>query len=287
MLGIAAYVAWGVLPFYFHLLKAAPAGQVVAHRVLWSLLLLGMILLTLRRHKSIAQGLTSRTLLTLAGSATLIALNWLVYVWAVQNGQVLAASLGYFVNPLVNVALGVLVLGERLRRAQTFAIAVAAAGVAVLALGGGGGSLLISLTLAVTFGLYGLLRKIVAIDALGGLSVETLILAPFAGALLWHASASGHAAFGRSGSIDLLLALSGVVTAVPMLMFAAAARRMPYATLGQLQYIGPSLQFMEAVLFGERVRWIHVATFSLIWLGCAIYAWDTVRAARARATELS
>lgn len=238
LLGIGAYVLWGILPFYFHLLADVPAEQVVAHRVLWSLLLLGLVVVALRRSKPMAGALTRRIFVTLTGSAMLIASNWLVYVWAVQHGHVLAASLGYFINPLVNVALGVLVLGERLRRAQGLAILVTVAGVAVLAVGGGGGSLLISLTLAATFGLYGLLRKVVAIDALGGLSVETLILAPLAFGVLWHAGASGQAAFGRSNGTDLLLILSGAVTAVPMLMFAAAARRMPYSTPGQLQYIG-------------------------------------------------
>ena len=280
LLGIGAYLLWGVLPFYFHLLKGVPAGQVVAHRVLWSLLLLGALLAVLRRGGTLRAAISRRTLLLLAGGAALISLNWLMYIWAVQHDHVLAASLGYFINPLVNVALGVAVLGERLRRLQGAAIAIAATGVLILAVGGGGGSLLISLVLAVTFGLYGLLRKIVAIDALGGLSVETLMLAPVAAAILASAAASGTDAFGRSPTTDLLLAMSGAITAVPLLMFAGAARRMPYATLGQLQYIGPTLQFVEAVAFGEQVRAVHVVTFSLIWTGCALYAWDTLRATR-------
>jgi chloramphenicol-sensitive protein RarD len=160
------------------------------------------------------------------------------------------------------------------------AIAIAAAGVLVLAISGGG-ALWISLALAISFGLYGLLRKVAAIDALGGLTIETLLLAPFSLALLVHADQAGTGAFGQTTYLDLLLILAGAVTAAPLLMFAAAARRMPLATLGLLQYIAPSLQFAEAVLlFGEPVRTVHIATFALIWTGCALYAFDSIRASR-------
>jgi len=280
-LGAGAYALWGVLPLYIHLLRGVPALQVLAHRVVWSLLLLLVLIVALRRVGGIVRAARGRTLLLLVGSAALIAVNWLVYIWAVQHQHVLEASLGYFINPLVNVALGVAVLGERLRRLQGIAIGIAAAGVAILALSGGG-ALWISLLLALSFGLYGLLRKVAAIDALGGLTVETLLLAPFSLALLLHAAQTGEGALGRSAELDLLLVLAGVVTAAPLLMFAAAARRMPLATLGLLQYIAPSLQFAQAVLFfGEPVRPVHVATFVLIWAGCALYALDSLRAARA------
>lgn len=284
--GVGSYTLWGVLPLYIHLLKGVPALQVLAHRVLWSLVLLVAIVLLFRRARGIIAAARGRTLLLLVGSALLIAINWIVYIWAVQNEHVLEASLGYFINPLVNVALGFAFLGERLRRLQGVAIAIAAAGVLVLALSGGG-ALWISLLLALSFGLYGLLRKVAAIDALGGLTVETLLLAPFSLALLLHAGQSGTGAFGQTLHLDLLLILAGVVTAAPLLMFAAAARRMPLATLGLLQYIAPSLQFAEAVLlFGEPVRTVHIATFALIWSGCALYAFDTIRAARASAPPL-
>lgn len=283
VLGVGAYTLWGVLPLYIHLLKGVPALQVLAHRVLWSLLLLAVIILIFRRARPIFAAARGRTLLLLVGSALLIAVNWIVYIWAVQNDHVLEASLGYFINPLINVALGFAFLGERLRRIQGVAIAIAAAGVAVLAINGGG-ALWISLALAISFGLYGLLRKVAAIDALGGLTVETLLLAPFCLALLVHAGQSGTNAFGQSTHLDLLLVLAGAVTAAPLLMFAAAARRMPLATLGLLQYIAPSLQFAEAVLlFGEPVRTVHIVTFALIWTGCALYAFDSIRASRAPA----
>ncbi|MDT8760790.1 EamA family transporter RarD [Sphingomonas psychrotolerans] len=286
LFGVGAYTLWGVLPLYLHLLRAVPALQVLAHRVLWSLALLAVLIAILGRVRGIVAAARGRTLLLLVGSALMIAINWIVYIWAVQNGHVLEASLGYFINPLVNVALGFAFLGERLRRLQMAAISIAAIGVIVLAVSGGG-ALWLSLLLAMSFGLYGLLRKVAAIDALGGLTVETLLLAPFSIALLVHAGQSGTGAFGQSGHLDLLLALAGVVTTAPLLLFAAAARRLPLATLGLLQYIAPSLQFAEAVLlFGEPVHTVHLVAFPLIWTGCALYAFDAVRAVRATAQAM-
>jgi chloramphenicol-sensitive protein RarD len=281
LLAIGAFTIWGVLPLYFYLLKPVPALQVLSHRVVWSVLLLLAVVLVTGRARAILAAARGRTLLLLAASAALIAVNWLVYIWAVQHNHVLEGSLGYFINPLVNVALGVAILGERLRRWQGVAIGIAAAGVAVLAVSGGG-ALWISLVLATSFGFYGLVRKIAAIDALGGLTVETVLLTPFAVAVLIHAGATGGSVFGQDWHIDALLVAAGAVTAAPLLMFAAAARSMPLATLGLLQYIAPSLQFAEAVLlFGEPVRPVHMITFALIWAGCALYAWDSLRAARA------
>ena len=279
LLAIGAYGMWGLLPLYLRLLRQVPALQVLAHRILWSLALLAVIVLVARRGAAIRAAARGRTLLLLTASAGLISVNWLIYIWSVQHAHVLEASLGYFINPLVNVALGVLVLRERIGRIQCVAIAVAAAGVAVMA-AGGGGALWISLTLAVSFALYGLLRKIVAIDALGGLTIETLLLAPFCVAILAHAALAGESAFGPDDvRLDILLALAGAATAAPLLMFAAAARRMPYTALGLLQYISPTLQFAEAVLlFGEPLRPLHLVAFALIWAGCALYAWGSLRA---------
>ena len=277
-LAINAYVLWGLLPIYLQLLAAVPAREVLGHRVLWSLALLVGIVLLWRRGPGIWAAARGRTLALLALSAVLIFVNWFVLIWAVLHGHVLEAALGYFINPLFNVALGVLVLGERVSAVQKAAVGVAAAGVLLLAVSGGG-AIWISLTLAATFGTYGLVRKVVEIDALGGLTVETLLLAPVALALVLL---PGEAAtWGRDGYTDLLLVLAGPVTAIPLLLFAGAARRMPYATLGLLQYIAPSMSFLEAVLlFGEPLRPVHVATFALIWSGCGLYAWDSVRLAR-------
>ncbi|WP_394647340.1 EamA family transporter RarD [uncultured Sphingomonas sp.] len=269
ILGISAYALWGLLPLYLHLLQGVPALQVLSHRVLWSLVLLAVIVVMTRRVAAIGQAARGRTLLLLCGSAALIAVNWLVYIWAVQNGHVLEASLGYFINPLVNVALGMIVLGERIGAMQKAAVVVAAVGVAVMAVAGGG-ALWIPLTLAFSFGLYGLIRKIAAIDALGGLTVETALLAAPALAVL---VTSAEPVFGRGVQTDTLLVLAGAVTAAPLLMFAAAARRLRYATMGLLQYIAPTLQFLEAVvLFHEPLRPVHIVTFALIWAGCALYA---------------
>ncbi|WP_112381564.1 EamA family transporter RarD [Sphingomonas carotinifaciens] len=285
ILGIGAYVTWGLLPLYLKLLAGVPAFQVVAHRILWSVALLLLVVLAMRRGAAIRAAARGRTLLLLCGSAGLIAVNWLVYIWAVQHAHVLEASLGYFINPLVNVALGVAVLGERVRRGQAVAIGIAAVGVLLLAVSGGG-ALWISLTLAVTFGVYGLLRKVAAIDALGGLTVETLLLSPFAAIFIAQVQMAGTGAFGQSMRLDVLLVLAGAVTTAPLLMFAAAARRMRYATLGLLQYLAPTLQFLQAVLlFGETLKPVHIVTFTLIWAGCALYAYDSVRGSRTPATR--
>lgn len=279
LFGVGAYLLWGLMPLYFRLIGGVPATQVLAHRVLWSVALLLIVVAALRRFGAIRAAATPRVLGALAASAVLIAVNWLVYIWAVQHAHVLEASLGYYINPLVNVALGVLVLGERVRPVQGAAVALAAAGVGVMALGGG--ALWISLTLAMSFGFYGLIRKLVAIDALGGLLVETAVLAPLAALVLARAAAAGEGAFGADPRLDALLVASGVITAVPLLLFAAAARRLRYATVGLLQYIGPTIQFGLAItLFGEPLRTVHLWTFGLIWTGCAIYAWDTLRASR-------
>jgi chloramphenicol-sensitive protein RarD len=284
LLGIGAYVLWGLLPLYLKLLSSVPPMQILAHRVLWSLILLGALVVLMRRVADIRAAARGRTLLLLAVTATLIAVNWFVFIWAVGNGHALSASLGYFINPLVNVALGVVVLRERLTRIQAAAIALAALGVVVMAVAGGAGALWVPLTLAISFGTYGLIRKVVAIDALGGLTVETLLLAPICLAVVVLAGQGGSGAFGHDWRLDLLLVGSGVVTALPLLMFAAAARRMPYSTLGLLQYIAPTMQFVEAAwLFGEPLRPYHAATFGLIWLGCGLFALDATRAGRRRA----
>ena len=280
LLGVGAYVVWGMLPLYFKLVGSVPAAQVLAHRILWSVLLLAVIVLVLKRGPAIRAAARGRTLLLLIASAFLIAVNWLVYIWSVENGHVLESSLGYFINPLVNVALGVAVLGEKVRRVQWSAVALAGLGVAIMA-ASGGGAIWISLVLAFSFGTYGLLRKIAAIDALGGLFVETLLLAPFAAGVLFLASAQGDAAFGHDRGLDALLIFAGAATAIPLLMFAAAARRMPYTALGLLQYIAPTLQFTEAVLlFGEPLHRADMLAFALIWTGLALYAADGLRAAR-------
>jgi chloramphenicol-sensitive protein RarD len=281
--GVGAYVLWGLLPLYLKLLENVPPPQVVAHRVVWSLILVALIVIFTRRIAALRQAARGRTLLLLATSALLISINWLVYIWAVQHNHVLEASLGYFITPLVNVGLGILILKERLRRWQIVSVAVASVGVVVAAVGGQ--ALWISFTLAATFGLYGLIRKVAAIEALEGLTVETLLLMPVALAVLGYASTTGTGVFGKSTGLDILLIGAGAVTAAPLLMFAAAARRLQYSTIGLLQYIAPSIMFLEAMfVFHEPVQTKQFLVFGSIWTGCAIYAWDSLRAARKTAS---
>lgn len=279
--GLGAYGIWGLLPLFFWLVDAVDAGEVVAMRVLWSVVLLGVLIVALRRGPLFLAALRNpRAMAYLGASAALISVNWLVYVWAVQHNHVLEASLGYFLNPLVNVLLGVVLLRERLGAVQIVAVALAAIGVAVLAAGAGQG-IWISLTLAFTFGFYGLVRKVAPVESIEGLTIETLILTPFAaGYLAWL---SGHAglAFGQETLPTAALAVSGIVTATPLLLFAAAARRLPYSTLGLLQYLAPTMQFLLAItFFGEKMTMAHAICFALIWTGLAIYAVGGIMTAR-------
>lgn len=286
LFGLGAYLLWGVLPLYFKALVHVAPTEIVAHRILWSLIFLALLVTLWRRWSAIRAAVaTGRVLLTLIVTALLIAVNWLVYIYAVVSGHVLEGSLGYYLNPLVNVLLGVVLLKERLSRGQMFAVALAAAGVAVLAWGAGSG-LWISLVLAATFALYGFLRKVAPVDSLEGLSIETAILAPVAlGWVLWlqHRGIGGFGGFGLA--TDALLVLGGAVTAIPLLLFTAAARRLPYSTLGFLQYIAPSLQFLLAVLaFGEPLTTAHMICFGAIWTALAIFTFEGLRGARRRRT---
>lgn len=277
----AAYLLWGLLPAYLKLIGHVPALQIVAHRMVWSMGLLVIVVLALRRLPAIAAALrVGRTFPMLMLSATLVSSNWLIYTWAVLNGHVLEASLGYFINPLVNVALGMFFLKEKLRPMQSAAVALATVGVGLLAVAQGG-AVWIALSLALTFGFYGLVRKVVAIDALGGLAVETLLLGPIALAWLWWVSAQGQSAFGADRATDGLLMASGILTAAPLLLFAAGARRLRYATIGLIQYLAPTLVFVQGIwLFGEKLTPVHAITFALIWIGLVIYAVDSVRGGR-------
>lgn len=279
---VGAYFIWGFLPVYFNLLKAVPPLEVVAHRIVWSVLLLLAMLYFRRRLAALWEALTTRAMLVpMVATALLIGGNWLIYIWAVTNGHVAAASLGYFLNPLLNVLLGYLFLKERLTRWQWLAVALAGLGVAILATGALD-ALWISLSLALSFGLYGLIRKVAPVGPMVGLASETIILLPLAlGALaVWTVHGSGH--FGTLGTqTDALLLAAGVVTAVPLLLFASAARQMPYATIGLIQYIGPSIQFLLAIfLYREPLTTTHLVTFPLIWAGLMLYSWDMWRLSR-------
>lgn len=282
LFGVAAYGLWGVLPIYFKAIAAVAAVDIVAHRVLWSLPFLALLLFIGRGWGEVAQAIRRyRTLLLLLCTAALIATNWLLYVYAVTSGHILAGSLGYYLNPLVNVLLGRFILKERLSWLQWSAIAIAAGGILAL-IGGALEQLWISLTLAATFATYGLLRKIALVDAVAGLTIETGLLFPLAIAWLAWRLATGEPSFGSTDSETALLLLAGVVSTIPLLLFTAAARRLPYSTLGMLQFVAPTLQFLLAVwLYGEPFGRAHAIAFGAIWTALALYMLALVRAPRA------
>lgn len=276
-----AYTAWGLFPIYFHLLTAIPALEVVMHRTVWSTLFLLAILLA-QRHWGWLRALKAKVLATFALSALLLSGNWLIYVWAVQNGHVLDASLGYFILPLVNVAMGYLLLHERPRRWQWVAVGLAAAGVLWLTVQAGHLPW-IALSLALSFGFYGLLRKLAPLGALEGLTLETLMLSPLAAAALlwWGLHGQGALVQGDAKMIGWLL-LAGPLTAIPLLLFAAGARRVPLTTMGILQYISPSLQMALGVwMFGESLEQARLLGFALIWAALLVYSLEGWWMARA------
>ncbi len=279
---VLAYTAWGFLPVFFKQLIQVNAFEIVLHRMVWSVVFLLCVLTVLKRWawlRSVAR--QPRVLVAFAVSALLLSANWTVYVWAVQNAHVLDASLGYFILPLVNVALGFAFLNERPRPVQWLSVAVAAAGVLWLTVQAGRLPW-VALVLAITFGIYGLLRKLAKLGALEGLTLETLLLSPFAVGLLawwaWHGQ--GALVQGDAATLGWLL-LAGPLTAIPLLLFAAGARRLPLATLGILQYISPSLQMLLGVwLYGEAFEPARAIGFYLIWLALVLYSADSLWSAR-------
>jgi chloramphenicol-sensitive protein RarD len=282
--GIAAYLCWGFIPVYFKAVAAAPPLELLSHRVVWAQGLLLALCWRSGQLGEVRQALRpGRTLKLLVASTLLIAVNWLLYIWAVVSGRVLEGSLGYYINPLFNVLLGVLVMGERLARPVVVAVLIAGAGVTWMAVQGGHPPWL-ALALAVSFGLYGLVRKLVGVGSLVGLAVETALLLPFAIGYLAWAGTTGRLVFlsGRPG-LDVLLVAAGPVTALPLLLFTAAARRLPLSTLGFLQYLSPTLQFLLAVLaYGEPFSAARAVAFACIWLALGIVAWNGLRSGPAR-----
>ena len=274
--GLAAYTMWGLFPLFFPLLKPATAVEVLAHRVVWSLLVV-LVLLKVTHGMAAVRAVDRTQVKRLAIAAVLLAVNWGVYIYGVNSGQVVETSLGYFINPLVSVALGVVVLGERLRPLQK--VAVAAAGIAVLVLTvANGRPPLIALTLAFSFGTYGLLKKQANVGALASLAVETAVLVPVAVAYLVLLGFTGDLTFLTEGPDHaLLLASAGVVTAIPLLAFGAAATRVPLSTLGVLQYLAPTLQLVVGVAVqGESFGGVRVLGFGLVWLALAVFSYDLV-----------
>jgi chloramphenicol-sensitive protein RarD len=269
-----AYVLWGVFPLYFKAVRAVSATEILAHRVVWSLACVACLLAIQRRWGWIAGALGEvRVLGCFAATAVLVSANWGLYIWAVNADHVIDASLGYFINPLVSVLLGAVVLRERLRRVQTLAIALAALGVAWLTWRAGALPW-IGLALALSFGLYGLLRKIAPLGAVEGLALETMLLFPIAFAYLaWLGADHRNAFIAGPAATRWLLVAAGPITAAPLLLFAASARRIPLSLLGVLQYIAPTLQWLLGVfLYREPFDRGQLAGFAAIWVALAIYA---------------
>jgi chloramphenicol-sensitive protein RarD len=280
LFGIAAYGLWGFLPIYFKALAAVAAVDIVAHRVLWSLPFLTLLTTVAGGWEKVrAAVMQPKTLGILALTALLIGGNWLLYVYAVTSGHILASSFGYYLNPLANVLLGRFVLNERLNRLQWTAVAIAAAGISVLA-AGELGQLWISLGLCITFALYGLLRKVVSADAVTGLAVETGLLFPLAAAWLAWRTAAGAPSFGSTDLETGLLVAAGIVSTTPLILFTAAARKLAYSTLGMLQFLAPTLQFLIGVYYGEPFTTAHAIAFPTIWIALALYVTALLRAPR-------
>jgi chloramphenicol-sensitive protein RarD len=275
------------MPVFFKQMSAVPSLEIIAHRIVWAVPLLIAIMAVRRQLGEYLGVLASWNLLRwMLASGALISVNWLVYVWAVNNGHILAASFGYYLNPLLNILMGTAFLGERLNRTQVLAVAVAAIGVMVMG-AGALDTLWVSLSLAASFCAYGLVRKMAPVGAVPGLAVETTLLLPIAmAATFWFAWGAGglgqHPGWGSDARTTWLLVAGGAITAIPLLLFATAARRMSYSALGFIQYLAPTLQFLCGVLiYNEPLTTPRMVSFGLIWLALAIFSWDAIRRMRA------
>ena len=269
-----AYLSWGLLPVYWKALRHVPAAEILAHRMAWSLVVVAGLLAARGSWGWVGAALRDRrTLLAFAASALLLSLNWFLYIWAVNSGHVVESSLGYFINPLVSVVLGMLFLRERLRPAQVAAVLTAAAGVLYLTVNHGRLPW-IALGLALSFGFYGLLRKTASLGSLEGFALETAILVLPAVLYLVHLEREGRGSFAHAGPLtSLLLALAGAATAVPLLLFAAGARRLPMAALGVLQYVSPTIQLLLGILlFGESLSRARLVGFCFVWAALLVFA---------------
>jgi len=276
---LGAFALWGVLPAYWKALAEVPPPEILAHRVVWSLVFTVLIAVLLGRGHELGGALRApRYRLALFASGVLIAVNWGIFIWSVSAGRLVEASFGYYLNPLVNVALGVALLGERLSRLQRVAIAVAALGVVTLGFESGGAPWL-PLALAASFGLYGLARKLVPVPSLAGFTVETALLTPFALGYLFVLGERGASHFGPGDlRTTALLAFSGVVTALPLIWFASAAKRLSFSTLGITQYLAPTLTFLLAVwVYGEPFTNVRAFAFACIWVAVGLYSVDLLR----------
>ena len=287
--GLVAYLIWGFMPVYFKIVASVDPLEVLAHRVIWAIPFGAVILAARRQWSEVKRALSHPSMRALlALSAGFIGSNWFVYIWAIQDNRIFETSLGYYINPLTNMLVGVLFLGERLRPFQTVAVVLATVGVLVLTMSGGQVPW-VALFLAISFTVYAVIRKKVVIGGMPGLFVETLLLMPVALAWLAYISASGRMAFAAE-ELDqtLWLVMAGPVTAVPLLCFALAARRLPLTVIGFMQFLAPTIQFGTGVYYGEQLTTAHLVCFGFIWVAVAVFSFDTFRAgARKRPRLLS
>ncbi|MBV9485619.1 MAG: EamA family transporter RarD [Frankiaceae bacterium] len=275
LFGLGAYLIWGAFPLYWPLLEPGGAMEILAHRVIWSLVAVVAVLTVSHAWRRLPRG--RRELRLLAIAAVMIGINWGVYIWGVNHHHVVETSLGYFVNPLVTVALSVLILGERLRRVQWAAVGVAAVGVVILTVDTGRPPW-IALVLATSFGCYGLIKKVVGVEPAAGLAVETVVLTPVAAGYLIWLGVAGEATFASHGiGHPFLLASAGPVTAVPLLLFAGAASRIPLSTIGLMQYLTPSIQFVIGVTIRhEPLGTMRLVGFVFVWLSLIVFTVDSM-----------
>ncbi|AVH31597.1 EamA family transporter RarD [Vibrio fluvialis] len=284
ILAISAYTMWGIAPIYFKAISSVSALEILSHRVIWSFFLLAALLHFGRQWRSVVSVFRDKKkMVYLLTTALLVGGNWLIFIWAVNANHMLDASLGYYINPLLNVVLGMLFLGERLRKLQWFAVALAAIGVAIQLVVFGSVPI-VAFSLAITFGLYGLLRKKVGVNAQTGLFIETLVLVPAAAIyLLWIADSTTSSMLANDWHLNLLLISAGIVTTLPLLCFTGAATKLKLSTLGFFQYIGPSLMFLLAVLvYGENFSADKAITFAFIWSALVIFSVDGLTQGRKR-----
>lgn len=289
LFAILAYTMWGFAPAYFKAISEVPPVEVIAHRVIWSFVFLIALVLVLNRREQLVTLLKDRkAMLTLTATSLLIGCNWLVFIWAVSADRMLDASLGYYINPIINIMLAMMFLGERLRKMQWVAVGLVVIGV-LIQLVSFGSLPWVALVLSVSFGLYGLLRKKLPVDSITGLLVETLILLPLASLYLFVLTDSPTADFSQNSlNLNLLLLSAGVVTTLPLLCFASAAKHLRLSTLGFFQYIGPSLMFILAVtVYGEAFSMDKVVTFGFIWVAVMVFSMDGYRASRSNQPALA
>ncbi len=278
---LATYLMWGFLPVYFVMVREVDASEVLAHRVLWAVPFGALILLFRRQWSEVARALTHRLMLAwLSLSALFISINWFIYIWAIQDGRILETSLGYYINPLTNMLVGVLFFGERLRSYQLIAVVLATVGVLILAISGGVIPW-VALSLAVSFTVYAAVRKKVVIGAMPGLFIETALLLPFACVWIGYLYSSSQLAFASgNSSTTIWLMIAGPVTVLPLLCFALAARRLPLTTLGFMQFLSPTLQFLTGIYYGEHLTTAHLFCFGFIWAAVAFFVFDALQATK-------